>query len=476
MNETKNVTNKTVSEPGLMQTLGSLQFGIVVLIAITVVSIAGTVIPQGQPLSFYRENYGAIVNTLVSIFRLDVTYRSPLFIGLLGLFGLNLILCSLLKFPAIYRRAFVPDKEPSAAVLKTMPVSVTIPGVTLDKVKISFQVARFPLSPVGVKRLFGEKGRIGYLGAFIVHVSLLLFLAGGVTSLLTGQRGHIMLIEGETADSAEVNEMFSFPLGFSVRLNKFEVSFYEDFPDRPKSYTSSVTVTDPDGASFEKEIRVNSPLMLNDFTIYQSSYGHADDTGSVSAADDTARVEVRLKGAPESMPPIVTFDMVRGATQAIPGFGDTLAIRLSELHRSFSRGGETGGPSNPAVKIDVLVQNAPRWSVYAFENFPGLNMPMYEDLPFSFAMTGLFESADSSKTRPGESRYYTVLGVVRDRGVPIIWIGAAVMMAGFLLAFYIRPRRLWVLEENGSVIIGGIAKGDTDALRVFVRETMKTAN
>ncbi len=118
MNAIKNETNKAVSEPGLMQTLGSLQFGLVVLIAITVVSIVGTVIPQGQPLSFYREHYGAVVNTLVSIFRLDATYRSPLFIGLLGLFGLNLVLCSLLKFPAIYRRAFSPDREPSAAALK----------------------------------------------------------------------------------------------------------------------------------------------------------------------------------------------------------------------------------------------------------------------------------------------------------------------------------------------------------------------
>ncbi len=454
-----------------MDTLRSLQFGIIVLVAIIAVSMVGTIIPQGQYHEFYRERYNPLVTSLVEIFRLDDTYSSPLFLGLMGLFGLNLILCTLHRFPAALKSSFRPDLSPDRQKLARMPIRFTMKGATIDTVERAFKTSGFRLKRVGDSRLFGDKGRLGRLGATIVHLSLLFLLAGGMVSLLTGKRGRIVLNPGETTSLMTLPNGSKIPLGFAVRLDHFSAEFYEDYPNRPKSYTSSVTVTPNNGdAPFTRDVRVNHPLILNGFTVFQSSYGLQEPEFS-SAPDDTAHVEIRFKDTPENMPAITALDMVQGGVYPVPGFGDSVQVRLAELHRNF----RMGGPSsefNPAALIDVIIQDETRWSVYAFRNFPGLNMPMHQELDFQFFMTDL----RTTGTGPEEAdvpSYYTVLGVVRDRGIPLVWFGSFLMMAGFFLSFYIRPRRLWALEENGTVLIGAQTKGESDSFREFIGNALE---
>ena len=99
-------------------------------------------------------------------------------------------------------------------------------------------------------------------------------------------------------------------------------------------------------------------------------------------------------------------------------------------------------------------------------------MPMYDDLPLSFGMTDLKISEQPSDTTDTET-YYSVLGVVRDRGIPFMWTGAALMMAGLVFSFYLKPRRLWVVVENGNVYIGGRTKGDPGEFGEFVSKTVR---
>ncbi len=456
--------------PGMMDTLRSLQFGIVVLIAISVVAVIGTIIPQGLSWEFYSERYPGAIAFLVQVFRFDNTYGSPLFLGLMGLFGLNLVLCTLHRFPGVWRAAFRPDREPEREQMTRMPIHHSVPDASLDEIEAAFSRSGLRLHRVGSNRLYGETGRLGHLGATVVHVSLLLLLAGGMVSLITGKRGHVVLHPGESTALAELPSGSKIPLGFTIQLDRFSVEYYEQHPDRPKSFTSSVTVTPLDGTPFTREIRVNHPLMLNGFTLYQSSFGVSNEQATASTLNDTARVEIRLKGAPPEMPPITISDMVENGVYPVPGFGDSIQVRLAELHRNF-RMGESTGEANPAVKLDVLVRGETRWSVYAFQKFPGLNMPMHEDLVLVFTLTG-FQSGEPRGENHAEIQYYTVLGAVRDRGIPLMWSGALLMTLGLFLSFYIRPRRLWALAEDGSVHIGARAKGETDSFRQFIERTI----
>lgn len=457
--------------PGFMQTLRSIQFAVVVLIAIAAVAMVGTLVPQGQSYEFYKERFNPVFFFFIQIFRFDDAYRSPLFLGLMGLFWLNLVLCTIHRLPGLLKTFFRPNIAPDMDEIERMPIHSSAAGISLHHVRDEFTASGFRLNPSGDSRLFGEKGRIGYFGAMIVHLGLMVVLAGGVTSLITGKRGNIVLEEGERTSLASLPSDRKIPLGFTVALDSFRVAFYETHPDRPKSYTSSVTVTRRDGSSFKKNIRVNHPLMLNRFTLYQSSYGVSDRTVAASGGIDTARVEIRLRGAPSGMPPIVTVNMVPGGVYPVPGFGDSIAVRLAELHRNFRMGGPEDSP-NPAVKLDVLVRGETRWNVYAFESYPGLNMPIHQDMDFSFAMLDLMTGnpASASNLTP---QYFTVLGAVRDRGIPFVWGGAAFMMIGFFFSLVFRPRRIWVLEENGTVHFGAWTKGDTDTFSDFVGAVMK---
>lgn len=461
-----NSSNKK-GNSSLFQTLQSVQFGIKILIAIAVVSVIGTVIPQGRSADFYNEHYGGIVSFLINFFRFDITYKSPLFISLVCLFGVDLILCSLKRLPSVLRITFKPDLTPDAGKISRMPVNDAIEKKSLDAVSKVFAESGVRLRKIDDTRLFGEKGKFGYMGSTIVHVSILIFLLGGLVSLITGQRGNIVLEKGQSSSVVTLNDESTIPLGFEIKFNQFEVEFYQDYPGRPKSYKSSVTVSEPGKGVYDKDIMVNHPLMTQGFTIYQSSYGVTENSLSVSE-DDTVRVGIKLKGAPDEMPPIVTLDMMQGKLYTIPGFGDSIEVRLDKVYRDFKRLQSVSGETNPAIKVDVLVNGETRWDVFAFKNFPGLNMPMdQEDLIFMFTMLEIMQSGTF------EPEYYTVLGVVRDRGIPIMWIGAILIMFGLFFSFYVRPKRIWALQAEGTVLIGATTKGDHEPLKNFVNKTIK---
>jgi len=466
---------KTTREPGVIETLSSLQFALVVLIAIAVVAVVGTVIPQGNPPDLYRDMYGGALSFIIGLFRFDRTYSSPLFLGLLALFGVNLTLCSLMRFPAIFRRAFSPDKLLDPSRISGLPVSFKVKNRSAADIAGALDSHRFHLDEVAAGRYFGEKGRLGHLGAFTVHLSLVMLLVGGLVSLLTGFRGYIQLSRGESADVAVIAGDRTMPLGFTVTLNSFDVSFYENFPNRPKSYVSAVTVTLPDGSTFDRDIRVNSPLMRNSFTVYQSSYGIDNSREHAQSDADTAMVELRLAGSPDSMPPVTTLALKLGDTETVPGFGDSVAVRVSELYRSFTMGSDSSGSRNPALKLDIIVVGETRWSVFAFKNYPSLNMPMYDDVLFHVTLKDIREDFSTGASGETESEYYTILGVVRDRGIPIMWAAAVLMAVGLTLSFYVRPRRIWMAVGDGVVFIGGSAKGDETSFRRFVGKTIDSA-
>jgi cytochrome c biogenesis protein len=469
--------NIEVRSPGLIQTLSSVQFTVVVLVAITVVAMAGTIIPQGQSPEFYKERFNAFILFFIQVFRLDETYRSPLFLGLMGLFSLNLVFCTVKRFPGLLKTALSTPVEPDRNAIESMPIHGTLEGTTLEQAGAAFASNGFPLKSAGKGRLFGEMGNMGYFGSTIVHLGLMVILAGGVASLITGKRGMVALEEGQSTSLAVMANDKKIPLGFTVALDSFRVAFYENYRDRPKSFTSSVKVTLENGHTFNRDIRVNHPLMLNGFTLFQSSYGVSDKSGlgaeGSTGGNDTAKVEIRLKGSPPNMPPIAAVDMTPGGVYPIPGFGDSISVRLAELHRSFSMGGPENAP-NPAVKLDVLVHGQTRWSVYAFKNYPGLNMPVHPDINFTFAMLDIRAGGPSSAANAG-ARYYTVLGAVRDRGIPLVWTGAILLMAGLLISFFVRPRRIRVVEENGKVYVGAWIKGDSKEFKDFFESVMKRA-
>ena len=93
----------------LLPLLADLRLAILLLLAIALFSISGTVIEQGQSLAFYQANYpehpalfGFLTWKVILFVGLDHVYRTWWFLSLLILFGSSLTACTFTRqFPAL---------------------------------------------------------------------------------------------------------------------------------------------------------------------------------------------------------------------------------------------------------------------------------------------------------------------------------------------------------------------------------------
>lgn len=66
--------------------------------------------------------------------------------------------------------------------------------------------------------------------------------------------------------------MHEYSLPFDLRLNRFVPEFYPG-TSKPKSYESQITVFPESGGQYDAVIRMNEPLRLSGWTLYQMSWG-----------------------------------------------------------------------------------------------------------------------------------------------------------------------------------------------------------
>ena len=66
-----------------------------------------------------------------------------------------------------------------------------------------------------------------------------------------------------------------------------------------------------------------------------------------------------------------------------------------------------------------------------------------------------------------QGRYYSGFQIVRDPGVPLVWTGFVLLLAGLFLSFYFYHRQVWVYVEDDKIVVGGTTNKDW---RGFMRE------
>jgi cytochrome c-type biogenesis protein CcsB len=117
------------------------------------------------------------------------------------------------------------------------------------------------------------KYRVGYL---VTHASLLIILAGALTTAALKVEGNLGLWEGQTGNEIEQVEgqqvVARHTLPFSIRLLDFQIDRYPGTM-RPAMFRSYVVVTDLEtGKSTPEAIWMNHPLSVKGYHVFQSSY------------------------------------------------------------------------------------------------------------------------------------------------------------------------------------------------------------
>jgi cytochrome c biogenesis protein len=411
----------------LWDSFSSLRLTIALLIILAVASIFGTVIPQNASPEEYLQVYKLSTYKILKILGFLDMYHTGWFVFLLALLSFNLVACSLKRFRITWKFFSHPQERLEGSQWKAVPFSRSLlqKGLPADGLpQYRETLSRVFQSPKVLEDsqacyLFAEKGKFSRLGVYFIHLSVLVILAGSLIGYYFGFRGNVNLVEGEVADRVILRgERQVQPLGFSVRLDQFGVSFYPT--GAPKEFKSTVTILEGARQVLTEPIRVNHPLTYKGISFYQSSYGGAGVKKAVlGIRDRLSRKEINV-GAP------------MGTRQEIPGSASSFLV-AQFIHDLQGMG--------PALQVILFEPNRAHENFWVFQNHP--EFAARRPGPYQFTIKEL------------EPRYYSGLQVTKDPGVWVVWVGCFLMMAGFYITFFLSHRRVWVrlTEKEGRTLV-----------------------
>ncbi|MEA2060709.1 MAG: cytochrome c biogenesis protein ResB [Thermodesulfobacteriota bacterium] len=424
----------------------SVKLTVVVLLLLAATSVIGTLIPQNASSAFYFQKYGEVFYRLFKAFDIFDMYHSWWFLMLLGLLGINLIICSIDRLSTTWKIIFpekiVFNREQFRKIKEKKEFTSKEDVEELRKKYKAFLEKKFTYvveenTEKGVC-IFGEKGRWTRFGVYIVHFSFLLLLGGGVIGGIWGYKGYVQLIEGESVKSVDARDgKGKIDLGFALRCNTFDVSFYDT--GQPDEYKSNVSVLEDGKEVLTTDIIVNDPLRYKGISFYQSNYGTAAgrEVELVFKSRETGMVYNKKTAVGEAV------SLPEGGGRFIlDGFVPGFDFRGHNLGESF-----VGRVVNGDEKEETIV------------------MPI--KFPFFDKMR---KGAFSFEVEKFEKKYYTGLQVTKDPGVWYVYSGFIFMIIGCWITFFMSHQRICVEVEKGNsssrVIIAGTAHRNTQSMKI----------
>jgi len=456
---------KTAILDGVWKFFASVRLTIVILIVLAFTSIIGTIIEQQaepvQNIKLLAKFFGdssapALYNMFVKLGFMDM-YHSWWFVSILLLFSINLVVCTLERFPKTWRLIKTPQKPMAENVIKTLPIKKelnfksNLKTVKEEFLKV-FKSSGFHIHETGEGesiQLYSEKGKNSHLGLYVVHLSIILILIGAIIGARFGFNAFLNLPEGETSDVAYMQGGKIIPLGFTIKCNWFNTEYYAE-RDMPKEFQSELVIIDKGREVMKKIIEVNSPLSYKGITFYQSSYG------MVPNAVGTFILRVTSKGGQES-----TLRLKPGESFEIPGanikgtivnFSPALTVdRATGRLTTFAE-----NMINPAVAIEFDGTEMGKFVGWILKRHPE---------------TGVLPDGSKIKFEDYWGVEYTGLQVSRDPGVGVIYFACIIMTLGLYIAFFMSHKRIWIRLTNDKKSVRVIAGGSASKNRLsFERE------
>lgn len=425
-------------EIGAMEALwaffSSMKTAIGLLLVLAVASIAGTIIEDRTGKSIYGDAWYSV---------------------LLALIGVNLAVCSVNRFGLVWRRfahPVVPATAQQVAAMETcatftIPRQLEAAADSAAKALHSrfFRVAR-EASGEGIC-IYAVKGRAGFWGPHVTHVSLLVIFIGAVFGHMFGTTGYTTITENErTSGYYRTNEKVKTPLGFDVALKSFVIK--HDDRHNPTGYKSDLEVYDGGNLVDRKVIDVNHPLTHRGLSFYQADYGLSELVVKITAPTGqqlSIPYQIHQEDTAQGRTYSVADNTVTGFTLA----GKKMTILVHKLIPDFVGEGQNGSPLplNPAVEV-MLNDRYPEYK----------GMDAWSRLGWMTAA----QSADYKgfKVTIEKIVSYTGLEVSRNPGLPVVYLGFALMILGVILSLYVSHKVVRVLLTPSAQGVG-VAMGST---------------
>lgn len=303
--------------------------------------------------------------------------------------------------------------------------------------------------------LYAEKGRLSRLGVYVVHLSVIFLLVGGLIGSFFGFEGYVNIAEGEAVDTIRLRSTGGVKqLDFKIQCNDFNLELYPN--GAPKEYRSSLTIIDGGKPALKRDIIVNDPLRYKGINIFQSSYGKLP--SAAPKKQEPAVFEAKdgfvLKFLSKSSNVSYTKKAKIGEPFDIPeGLGKFVV--MENLASADFRGMNIGS----ALKgIYTPVGGAPQEILLPFK-FANFDKMRGGEFVVSISPQG--NSPEQAPVQQPEERYYTGLQVTKDPGVWVVYTGFILMIIGCFVTFYLSHQQVFVevvqLQKNSRVMVSGLA-------------------
>ncbi len=445
-------------------------------------SIIGTLIPQNQNPETYFKAYGEFVYRLLSVLDIFDMYHAWWFQMLLVLLTVNIVVCSIDRLSSTWKIIFVKnakirpdrfrkrkgnhnftDKRDAGSLEKDYKnaVSSFFSNSVVNKTDDGFHI-------------YGEKGRLSRLGVYVVHVSVLFLLVGGLIGSFFGFEGYVNIAEGEATDTIRLRSSGAAQqLDFQIQCEDFSLQFYKN--GAPKEYRSTLAIIDNGRATVKKDIIVNDPLRYKGINIFQSSYGKLPSAASKkpepAVHDHSDGYDLKFLSKSSGMS--YTLKAKIGEPVDIPeGLGKF--VIMEKMETADFRGMNIGG----ALKgIHTPVGGAPQEILLPFKF---LNFDKMRGGDFVVSITHEDHDSGNKPAVGDEQRYYTGLQVTKDPGVWVVYAGFMLMIAGCFITFFMSHQQVFVeviqLKKNSRITVSGLSNRNRLSMDNKVEKIAKHLN
>jgi cytochrome c biogenesis protein len=439
------MNNKEISNDPLNRIwkfFASVKLTIVLLLTLAATSIIGTLIPQNESPARYVQAFGEPLYRLFDILDLFDMYHSWWFQLLVLLLTLNVVICSLDRLSATWKIVFVKNPRFNLTRFRGLKNKVqlnhpqaadTVIHLVEPILARSFGYRRQEDTDHGFV-FFAEKWRWTRLGVYVVHTSVVLLLIGSLIGSLFGFEGYVNIAEGEAVGTIQLrNTNKPFPLGFEIRCDDFNVSFYRS--GMPKEFRSSLTIIEQGQPVIKKDIIVNDPLRYRGINMFQSSYGELPPAVRNEAAPDEIALVFVSKDTGKQ------YSQKARIGQEIQLPEELGRLVLKEFRTKFNFRGRDLGAALVGMltqKNDVSVEVILPVRFPSFDRMNPMFNPQRNDAVF-ISVSDFQSSAESVG-----KRYYTGLQVTKDPGVWVVYSGFILMLMGCMITFFMSHQRICI--------------------------------
>lgn len=383
-------------------------FGIALLVMVILMSIIGSIIPQGREELFYLNNYSEGISKIILQFNLHDIYHSWYFVGLFLVLSINLILCSVFRVRRIINKIKEIPRDRGLKEVENLHLPVGIDKELIIKEKLLEYGFKEVKEAPGPNSYYSKRNNIGHMGSWLIHLGLLviiMFYGYGqyywTSTAVYGVAGSAMVVEGTS---------------LTLNIEDFQVIYRDD--GSLKQYITKALLLEDNIPVMNNEIYVNNPLRYRGYKFYQNSAGWAIE---LNYSDGKLQDRALLYEGGYYLSP--TEEMALQFNSFYPD--------LVESPEGFHN--KSQQPLNPAILYSVYYKGnrvamglatpgeAIKWNNYSFQ----LDKP----------------------------QQYTYISVNRFRGKLGVGAGSLMITIGLVLAFYFKPSSIFFRVNEGKITI-----------------------